>query len=228
MPNSALAAAFACFLLVAPLAQQSTLDRPLQTTLAPLAPLGDRETIMIPRMILKSAKVPVGFEQAGPLPPSNGLRTPQPIAGMTMRQVLDLIIGLDPRYTWREVDGVAVVRPSTAWNDPDDTLNRRVQNIHWTAVNARQTLDRLTSVVFDTPPATVKPTATGNPSTFAVDIADGTVIQVLNAAAKAGGLFWWTQTEKTPSGSQAVMVSLASFEGGGPVVTWPPQIHVAK
>jgi hypothetical protein len=60
-------------------------------------------------------------------------RTPQPIAGLTMRQVLDLIVGLDPRYTWREVDGVAVVRPSAAWSDPNDALNRHVQNIHWTA-----------------------------------------------------------------------------------------------
>jgi hypothetical protein len=88
------------------------IDRPLQTTLAAAVPLGDRETMLIPRTLVRSARVPMGFEQAGPLPPSNGPRTPQPLAGMTMRQVLELIVGLDPRYTWREVDGVAVVRPT--------------------------------------------------------------------------------------------------------------------
>jgi hypothetical protein len=211
-----------CFLLVSPLAQQSSLDLPLQTTFAAAVPLGDRETMLIARRLVSSAKVPMGFEQAGPLPTSSGPRTPQPLVGMTMRQVLDLIVGLDPRYTWREVDGVAVVRPSAAWSDPDDALNRRVQNIHWTSVNARQTLDRLTSVIFDAP--VIATPGSVNPGTFEVAVADGTVIQVLNAAAKAGGLFWWTQTEKTSSGSKALMVSLAGFDDrGGPVVTWPPQ-----
>jgi len=227
MPRSALAAAFACFVVVAPLAQQSSLDRPLQTTMAAAVPLGDRETMLIPHRIFGSAKVPLGFEQAGPLPSGSGSRTPQPLAGMTMRQVLDLIVGLDPRYTWREVDGVAVVRPSAAWSNPDDALNRRVQDIHWTSVNARETLDKLTSLIFDAPVAATPGSV--NPNTFAVDITDGTVIQVLNAAAKAGGLFWWTQTETRPSGSQVVMVSLAGFDDrGGPVVTWPPQSHVAR
>jgi hypothetical protein len=183
--------------------------------------------MLIPRTLVRSAKIPMGFEQAAPLPPSSGPRTPQPIAGLTLRQALDLIVGLDPRYAWREVDGVAVVRPSAAWSDPNDALNRHVQNIHWTSVNARQTLDRLTSVIFDGPVTATPGFVTS--STFAVDIADGTVIQVLNAAAKAGDLFWWTQTEKGPSGSEALIVSLAGFDDhGGPAVTWPPQTHVAK
>jgi hypothetical protein len=227
MPHSALTAAFVCVAVVVPMAQQSSLDRPLQTTFAAAVPLGDRETMLIARRLVSSAKVPMGFEQADPLPTSSGPRTPQPLVGMTLRQVLDLIVGLDPRYTWREVDGVAVVRPSAAWSNQDDALNHRVQNIHWASVNARQTLDRLTSVIFDAPVA-VTPGSV-NPRTFAVDIADGTVVQVLNAAAKAGGLFWWTQTEKTASGSEALMVSLAGFDDrGGPVVTWPAQTHVAK
>ena len=142
-----------------------------------------------------------------------------------MRQALDLIVGLDPRYTWREADGVAV-RPSAGWSDPHDALNRHVQNIHWTSVNARQTLDRLTSVIFDAP-VTVTPGFVTS-SSFAVDIADGTVLQVLNAAAKAGDLFWWTQTEKKPLGSEALIVSLAGFDDrGGPAVTWPAT-QVAK
>ena len=183
--------------------------------------------MLIPRTLVRLANIPMGFEQAGPLPPSSGPRTPQPIAGLTMRQVLDLIVGLDPRYTWHEVDGVAVVRPSAAWSDPHDALNRHVQNIHWTSVNARQTLDRLTSVIFDAP-VTVTPGFVTS-STFAVDVEDATVIQVLNAAARAGDLFWWTQTEKRPLGSEALIVSLAGFDDrGGPAVTWPPQTQVAK
>jgi hypothetical protein len=44
------------------------------------------------------------------------------LAGMTARQAFDHLMGLMPAYRWKEMDGVAVVRPQAAWDDPADML----------------------------------------------------------------------------------------------------------
>jgi hypothetical protein len=46
------------------------------------------------------------------------------IRGVTLRQALDAAVAADRRYEWREVDGVAVVRPKAAWADPQHPLMR--------------------------------------------------------------------------------------------------------
>jgi hypothetical protein len=128
------------------------------------------------------------------------------------------------------VDGRAITTQPPIWPGASkrhvkDSTNRPVHGAK-TIRHPRALARQLTSVIFDVPVA-VTPGSV-NPRTFAVDIAEGTVIQVLNAAAKASGLFWWTQTEKTASGSEALMVSLAGFDDrGGPLVTWPPQADAA-
>jgi hypothetical protein len=48
------------------------------------------------------------------------------LAGSTFRQALDRLVALAPDYRWKEMNGVAVVRPVTAWDDPADGLNRQI------------------------------------------------------------------------------------------------------
>ena len=48
------------------------------------------------------------------------------LAGSTFRQALDRLVALAPDYRWKEMNGVAVVRPVTAWDDPADGLNRKI------------------------------------------------------------------------------------------------------
>ena len=48
------------------------------------------------------------------------------LAGSTFRQALDRLVALAPDYRWKEINGMAVVRPLSAWNDPGDALNRQV------------------------------------------------------------------------------------------------------
>ena len=69
----------------------------------------------------------VGFEQT----PECWLRgrkrtadaTGVTLTGMSARQALDRLMALMPEYSWREMDGVAVVRPAAKWEDPADVLN---------------------------------------------------------------------------------------------------------
>src|SRR5437762_10793018 len=77
----------------------------------------------------RQAKVLVGFESTRDC----WLTTPMPggpddaevFASMTPRQAFDRLMTLMPEYSWKEMDGVAVVRPTQAWNDPNDPLNFR-------------------------------------------------------------------------------------------------------
>lgn len=46
--------------------------------------------------------------------------------GLLVSQALDQLTALDPRYDWREVNGVIHFRPRTAFTDPDHFLNRHV------------------------------------------------------------------------------------------------------
>jgi hypothetical protein len=48
------------------------------------------------------------------------------LAGSTLRQALDRLVALAPDYRWKEINGMAVVRPVTAWDDREDGLNRQV------------------------------------------------------------------------------------------------------
>ena len=46
------------------------------------------------------------------------------LTGMTARQALDHLVALNSTYRWQEIDGVAVIRPVAAWDDPTNMLNR--------------------------------------------------------------------------------------------------------
>jgi hypothetical protein len=49
------------------------------------------------------------------------------LAGLTLRQALDRVVALAPDYRWKEMNGVAVVRPVTAWDDPTNGLNQHIE-----------------------------------------------------------------------------------------------------
>jgi hypothetical protein len=51
----------------------------------------------------------------------------QVLVGLSARQVLDRVIALAPTYRWRDMDGVAVVRPSAAWDDAHNVLSLRAE-----------------------------------------------------------------------------------------------------
>ncbi len=48
------------------------------------------------------------------------------VTGLSLREALTELTALDPRYEWREFEGVIVVRPLLAWTEPDHPLSREV------------------------------------------------------------------------------------------------------
>jgi hypothetical protein len=45
------------------------------------------------------------------------------LTGMTARQAFDYLHQHLPGYRWQEMEGVVVIRPTTAWNDARNVLN---------------------------------------------------------------------------------------------------------
>ena len=49
-----------------------------------------------------------------------------PMRGLLLSEALDMLVSLDDRYGWREIDGVVNFRPTAAFNNPDHFLNTAV------------------------------------------------------------------------------------------------------
>jgi hypothetical protein len=49
---------------------------------------------------------------------------------MTLLEALRTITSFDPRYEWRIVNDMVVVRPSGAWSDETHPLHQRIPRIH--------------------------------------------------------------------------------------------------
>jgi hypothetical protein len=70
-----------------------------------------------------AAQIPMGVELLpAPSPAPTGVR----VTGLTVRDALTALMALDPRYDWREFDGVIVVRPLFAWAEPEHPLAREI------------------------------------------------------------------------------------------------------
>lgn len=52
------------------------------------------------------------------------------VTGLSVRDALVALVTLDPRYDWRELDGVVVVRPLPAWTEPEHPLSRDTGPAH--------------------------------------------------------------------------------------------------
>ena len=58
--------------------------------------------------------------------------------GSPLHWCCDALVTIDPRYEWRLLDGVVVIRPQTAWDDPANPLAgaRRQPSACWTSRSA--------------------------------------------------------------------------------------------
>jgi len=69
------------------------------------------------------------------------------LKNITVRGALDRLIMLDPRYAWRVVDGVIIVRPQSAWDDPLHLLNRAMSPFQTTDTRLGPTLDEIQNAI---------------------------------------------------------------------------------
>jgi hypothetical protein len=144
-----------------------------------------------------AAHVPMGVEYVPPTQPrvltqGNGTM----VTGMALRDALAALAALDPRYEWREMDGVIVVRPISVWADTAHPLYRELGAAHLAdatlqdAVALEQTL--LEPGMRNPPPSqNVDVTVTR----FSVDVPAGPLLTLANAIVRAHGSACWIYEE---------------------------------
>lgn len=136
------------------------------------------------------------------------------LTGASVRDALNLLVRADPRYVWRELNGVPVVRPINAWTDATNPLNQPVANLAWDNVSAEQALSRVAGLVFrrQVPANALQQSHDGRLLSVHVEL--GSVIDVLNEVVRAHGDLMWSVTHgisaENPTG---LRVSLKWFDG---------------
>lgn len=166
-------------------------------------------------IISRVARVSTGFEEALDPPVNSRLRDSVDLRGMTVRQGLDTLMALDPRYEWREVSGVVTMRSRAAWGDCNHFLNRQVsferQGLT-TASVSRALLHLIDPTVAERPSREPPGPA---PKLFSVEVARGTLLEVFNVAATDGQLFWSITYGAEESESRWIELSVESLGGQG-------------
>ena len=143
------------------------------------------------RDLAKATKVPMGIEFLGPgNPPLSGSI---PATGRTLRDVLDEMMAVDPRYHWREMDGVVVVRSATAWSDPDSLFFRLVPPVQLTDVSPQAAIERVARELGHPQPLGGIP----HGPRISVDQPQGSVLDLVNAILRAHGEMTWELAPET-------------------------------
>jgi hypothetical protein len=106
-------------------------------------------------------------------------------------QALEALIAAHPRYEWRRDGQFVVVRPTEAWTDVNDPLNRPVHNFKVERTNECEVLIGLRELILT---GRYDPRrCNGFPVAFAVQ--SGTLVDVLNKMTESAGLlFLWQAT----------------------------------
>jgi hypothetical protein len=199
---------------------RKTLDDPLGAFFVPnpLTPCAVATTLL---ELERSVNVLVGFERAPECSaaadwfPDPAWPTVDNLSGQTVRQVLDHITMLAPAYEWRDIDGIAVIRPFNAWNDNANALNAHADGFTITDGHLREgiaaalRIRNLNIAIADAESMSNRQ--------FSVDFAGGTALDALNAVIRAHDaamwdLGWLTSVE---AGSHTLDIMVRTFDTSG-------------
>ena len=145
----------------------------------------------------RQARVPVGLDQPPDCPPgpwiSPGDRA-RSLGTISAREAFDRVVMMMPMYSWKEMDGVAVFRPTASWDDPRNLLNLPTKDFNATNRKIDNVLHLLLRSV---QPAVFYP-HTDVPRSgrlvdrlVTVDFPGGTMIEAVNALVRAVGELEW-------------------------------------
>jgi hypothetical protein len=138
-----------------------------------------------------ATKVPMGIEVLSPgrHPPSREI----PATGRTLREVLDAMVAVDPRYEWRELEGVIVIRPVASWTDPNHALFRIVGPVRMIDVSPQEAVQRLAREL-----GYPHPLSFPGGKSLTLDLPQGSVLDLANAIVRAHGELTWTLEPEPP------------------------------
>jgi hypothetical protein len=132
------------------------------------------------------------------------------VRGMTVRRALDALVAADPRYAWRSLDGVVVVRPVVAWTAPNHPLHAATPPVTLRSVTLADGLLVLASAL-NRPGA---PGSFDDRRRFSLNFRGGTALDLVNAIARARGTVVWSlAAQEGPSGNMS---------GDNPLLWWQP------
>jgi hypothetical protein len=210
--------------------QTSPLDQPLASSshiiYAPAGDLvapSDASELGLLSRVFRAAGVPFGFEadEAAPRETTGAPVEAHDVTARTLREALDGFVRMDPRYEWRDVQGVFVVRTRAAWSDARDALNRPVRDVDWTDLDPIALFNRVARLLYpDAPRDPFEGMLLSRARPFAVQLRQGTVLDVLNAAARADGQLGWAVWYGPPRGTARFTLTIGHF-GSGPSFSWP-------
>jgi hypothetical protein len=205
------------------------LDQPLTATDHVIyAPAGDLATpsdaseIGLLSRIFRAAGAPFGFEtdERNQRPTSGAPVEPHIFAARTLREALDSFVKLDPRYEWRDANGVIVVRARAAWMDPRDALNQPVHDIDWSELDPVAAFNHVARLLYPDAHDPFEGLLPMGARRFDVRLRQGTVLDVLNAAARADGELGWIVLYGAGGTGPRVTLTIGHY-GSGPTASWP-------
>lgn len=189
---------------------QASLDVPVRAGIrvAALDPAKPCELWRTVEEVARFAGVRIGFEHMPDCHPGGRERRAYgpsiALDGLTPRLVFDQIVQMRPEFAWREIEGVVVIRPVRAWQDPAHLLHRPVEPFAVARTHPHLVLHRLLQAAQPSlfqPHEDLQlsslgrrlddPSATGRIDVpISVEFPGGTVLQALNAAARPYGGNW--------------------------------------
>ena len=137
--------------------------------------------------------VPFVFERGALLQPTPGAG--HSLNGLTLRAALDTLTAIDSRYSWREMDGVIVIRPHHAWGDGSHPLFRLAPALEASDAS----LSRVVSAVLHALGRDDAFVSLSDTRQLAVNVAEGSVLDQLVATARAHGQIGWIFSAADPS-----------------------------
>jgi hypothetical protein len=163
-----------------------------------------------------AVRVPMGIEAlsgSAVFVPSDGVR----VTGLTLRDALQVLTTIDPRYAWREMDGVIVLRPMDAWNDGASPLFRIVSDLRAENVTVERAIGVLMARLGDD-----EHVKNFFPDTrrMSLDLPQGSVLDGLNHLARAHGELCWEWRQNSAEdrrfySGRRFMLTFWLFNGNG-------------
>ena len=158
--------------------------------------------------VARASGVPIGVEQLDGTAYSRfGTFT---ATGLTLRAALDEVHRRDPRYSWRDMNGVIVVRPNTEWDRAGHVLDAPVGPIRASRIAARHALRIVCAALGVSHPRNDH----GDTLVYDLDFPGGTLLELLNTLVQSHGRLSW-RFQSNPANRQSPITVMLLSGGGG-------------